>query len=70
MTLQDALTLTGSDNRKVLSEFLTMAGYPITNVAIYKWGNKIPESGKIKILKAIGKYPDLDELAEEAMGEL
>jgi len=70
MTLKDALKLTGAKNRKILSELLTTAGYPISSVAIYKWGDDIPESGKRRILKAMGLYPDLDKLAKDATGDL
>lgn len=67
MKLKQALKLTGTINRLQLTKYLNSRGYSISSAAVYKWGDDIPDSGIITILKAIDAYPDLDAIIEKRL---
>lgn len=59
MTIDDALALTKTKNKKKLAEFLC-----VRPSAVYQWNeSQIPESGESKILKRLGLYPVIAQKA-------
>jgi len=60
MTIQEAYELTKTKNANQLASFLG-----ISHTAVYKWegAEKLPESGEIRVAKAVGLWPDTNKKA-------